>query len=104
LNNGVKHTDRASNRRLGTSFALLTSCHYGSPDGFVGDSVIVSNLTQWFLILYDATEHSRPFFSRKPIAGFYGTWMAFCERQYRSVTCTILIVLKKLLEFLIEET
>jgi hypothetical protein len=104
LSNGVKPANRASTSKRGTNIALLTSDHHGSPDGFVGDSVIVSDSPQGFLILHDATEHRWPFFSRNPIAGFCGTWMAFGEWQHRSITCTSLIVLKKLLEFLKEQT
>jgi hypothetical protein len=86
------------------SLALLTSDLHGSSNCFVGDAVIVSDSPQGFLILHDTTEHRWPFFSRNPIARLCGTWMAFGEWQHRSIICAILIALKKLLEFLKEET
>jgi hypothetical protein len=70
----------------------------------MGDPIILGNLAKRFFILNDTPDYIGPPHSRNPIAGFCGTWMAFGEWQHRSITCEVLIFLKKLLEFLKEQT
>jgi len=77
---------------------------HSSSNRLVGDTVIVSNFAQWFLVLNNATQDRRPLLRRNLIARFGGAWMSMAHRWQWGWTCAMELGLEHLLELLIEET